>query len=433
MNKTNRSQRGNARVNRPERTQVEMQFLSLDQWLDKEHRVRIVWDYVDSLDLSELYQSIQAVDGKVGRNAVDPAIVFALWLAATLEGISSARRLAELTTRDIPYMWLCGGVSVNYHLLSDFRVNHGELLERLMIDSIAVLMYHKLVTLDTLAQDGMRVRASAGTDTFRRQESLQEAHRQASEHLEKLKAQHEADPSGENRRQQAAQQRAARERKERIEQAQKELQKLQQSRQKLKRESDSCRVSTTDPEARRTKMGHGGFQPALNVQFVTDADTRLIVGVDVTSTPSDSGQMDPMRCRISENYGTVPSSYLIDGGFVTIDDITAAEQSGTQVYAPLPNEKKQLQSGHDPYAPKARDSEQMSAFRARMGTPEAKEVYKQRPSIAEFPNADCRNRGLHQFRVRGCVKAKAQTLWHVLAYNFLRMKHLNFLETIMAV
>jgi len=433
MNKTNRSQRGNARVNRPERTQVEMQFLSLDQWLDKEHRVRIVWDYVDSLDLSELYQSIQAVDGKVGRNAVDPAILFALWLAATLEGISSARRLAELTTRDIPYMWLCGGVSVNYHLLSDFRVNHGELLERLMIDSIAVLMHQKLVTLDTLAQDGMRVRASAGTDTFRREESLQQAHRQASEHLEKLKAEHEADPGGENRRKQAAQQRAARERKERIEQAQEELQKLQQSRQKLKRESESCRVSTTDPEARRTKMGHGGFQPALNVQFVTDADTRLIVGVDVTSTPSDSGQMDPMRCRVGENYGTVPSSYLIDGGYVTIDDITAAEQSGTQVYAPLPNEKKQLQSGNDPYAPKARDSEQMSAFRARMGTPEAKEVYKQRPSIAEFPNADCRNRGLHQFRVRGCVKAKAQTLWHVLAFNFLRMKHLNFLETIMSV
>lgn len=432
MSKSNRAQRGNARVNRPERSQVEMQFLSLDQWLDKGHRVRVVWQYVESLDLTELYARIQAVEGKTGRNAVDPAILFALWMTATLEGISSARRLAELTTRDIAYMWLCGGVSVNYHLLSDFRVDHGELLERLMVDSIAVLMHQKLVTLECVAQDGMRVRANAGSDTFRREESLADAHRRASEHLEDLKSRHEADPDGNDRRRRAAAERAARERKERIEQAQEELKALRESREKINRDNTNTRASTTDPEARRTKMGHGGFQPALNVQFVTDADTRLVVATNVVSPPSDMGQLDPMRERVKDAYGVNPRAYLVDGGFFNKDDITAAEVDGTGVYAPLPSEKKQLSAGKDPYARKPKDTDELARMRERMGTEQGKARYALRPSVAEFPNADCRNRGLHQFRVRGRVKAKAQTLWHVLAFNFLRLKNLGYLETVMA-
>lgn len=431
MSHSNNAQRGTARTNRPQRDQVEMQFFALDQLLEPDHRFRIVWDYVQSLDLSELYQSIESVEGKRGRNAVDPQILFALWMAATIEGISSARKLAELTTRDIRFMWICGGVSVNHHLLSDFRVDHGELLERLMIDSIAVLMHQKLVTLGSVAQDGMRVRANAGSDTFRREGSLAEAHKRASDHYEKLKSEHEADPGGGDRRQRAAQQRAARERKDRIERAQQELAELKASREKLGRDNEKTRASTTDPESRRTKMSDGGFRPAMNVQFVTDGETRLIVAADVTSTPSDSGQMEPMRRRVRDTYQTAPDAYLIDGGFVTISDITKAEAAGTKVYGPLPNEQKQLDAGKDPYARKARDTDEMAKFRSRMGTAEAKAIYQQRPSIAEFPNADCRNRGLHQFRVRGRVKAKAQTMWHVLVYNFFRLNHLGLLETVM--
>jgi transposase len=137
MSKSFKTQRGQARTQRPERTQVEMQFLSLDQWLDADHRARVVWQYVESLDLSELYTPIKATVGNVGRDPIDPQILFALWLFATLEGTTSARKIAELSTRDIPYMWICGGVSVNYHRISDFRTDHGDLLERILTDSIA--------------------------------------------------------------------------------------------------------------------------------------------------------------------------------------------------------------------------------------------------------------------------------------------------------
>ena len=431
MSKSTRAQRGQARTNRPQRDQVEMQFLSLDQWLDKDHRVRILWQYVQSLDLSELYQEIKAVDGKVGRNAIDPQILFALWLFATLEGISSARRLEELTKRDIPYMWICGGVSVNYHKLADFRVANGDLLEQLLVDSIGVLLHQNLISLETVVQDGMRVRANAGAASFRREQSLEEALQEAAEHVQQVKQRHQDDPSGENRRQQAAQERAARQRHERLKRAKEELEKVKSDRVKKRRSTEDVRSSRTDPEARRSKMANGGFSPALNVQFATDGGSRMIVAVDVLSQGSDMGQMAPMHDKVKTTYQKTPANYLVDGAYPTIADVTSLEAQGTEVYGPLYGEKKQLEAGQDPYARKARDTDSMAAFRARMGTEQAKCLYRQRPSIAEFPNADCRNRGLHQFRVRGLVKAKAQTMWHVLTFNFLRMLNLGYLEVVM--
>jgi transposase len=208
MNKSLAAQRGNARTKRPERSQVEMQFISLDQWLDANHRVRIVWQYVESLDLSDLYASIKATQDNVGRDPIDPQILFALWLFATLEGITSARRIDELTRRDIAYMWICGHVSVNYHVLSDFRAANGDLLNRILTDSIAVLLHQDLITLDTIAQDGMRVRASAGSSSFRTKDGLEKARQNAKEYVDELNKNPE-DPSANSRRQAAAQERAA--------------------------------------------------------------------------------------------------------------------------------------------------------------------------------------------------------------------------------
>ncbi len=180
------------------------------------------------------------------------------------------------------------------------------------------------------------------------------------------------------------------------------------------------------------KMGDGGFRPAFNVHLATDSDTRIIVATDVTNQGTDVGLMQPMHAKIQADYTVTPQRYLVDGGFAKMDDVTRLEQAGTAVHAPLPCEKKHLAAGKNPYAPKPRDTAEMGAFRERMGTADAKEVYQKRGSIAEFPNADCRNRGLTQFRVRGIIKTKAQTLWHVLTFNFLGFINLDFLETIMA-
>lgn len=428
MSTPERSDGGRARVQRPERMQIAWQPLALDQMVPGDHRVRVVWRYVESLDLSPLYARIRAVEGQAGRDAVDPRILLALWMFATIEGVSSARQLDRLCERDVAYLWICGGVGVNYHLLSDFRSAHGEFLDQLLTKTIATLLHQGLVTLETVAQDGVRVRANAGGSSFRREPTLRKCLEQARQQVERLNAEREqeADPNTSNTRREAARQRAAEEHEQRIEQALEELAQLQEQRERRKAGSgDEARASTTDPEARNMKMACGGYRPAYNVQLATAGDARLIVGVDVTNSGSDRGQMAPLYDQLRRRYGKIPKQYLVDCGFNTKEDMTQLEQSGTQVYAPPYQEDSTKARGLDPYARKRHDNDETFAARQRMGTEEGQAIYKQRPSIAEYPNAEFRNRGLQQFRVRGLAKVRVIALWHAVTFNLMRMMTLK--------
>lgn len=421
-----------ARVSRPERRQVEMRMLSLEQMLPADHRARLVWAFVASLDLSPFYAGIEVTREKAGRSAIAPEVLAALWLLATLDGINSARELDRRCGTDLPYLWICGGVSVNYHTLSDFRVAHGERLEGLLVDSVAAMVHQGLVPLETIAQDGMRVRASAGRSSFRRGPTLEELQRQAQEHVERLKKESESEgerQEGDARRKAAAQ-RAARERQERVDEALRQHKALSEQREKrVKGDGPKTRVSTTDPEARTMKMANGGFDPAYNVQFATDADARVILAVEVTNEGTDGRQLPPMVGAVSGHYGKIPDAALVDSAYATIDSVTEAERAGTAVVSSIPRAEVLAKNGKDPHAPQRRDTPEFAAFRRRMAEPRFQELYKTRPSVAEFPNADCRNRNLRQFRVRGLVKVKAVALWHALAFNFQRMIHLGALGT----
>ena len=410
---------------------MEWRPASLDQMIASDHRVRSVWAYVQGLDLSALYREIKAVEGHVGRDAVDPQILMALWLFATIEGIGSARQLARLCERDLAYLWICGGVGVNHHLLSDFRTAHGEFLDQLLTDTIGTLLHREIVTLETVAQDGMRVRANAGTSSFRRRPTLEAAREQAAEQVRKLREENDDEhhPGAGNARQKAARDRAARERLERVDQALQDLKELEQQKEaRQKGTANKARCSTTDPQARKMKMANGGFSPAYNVQFATDAKSRIIVSVDVSNNGSDGGQMAPRHEDIQDRYGSYPKNYLVDGGFSTKNDITLLEQRGTEVHAPILQEEFMRTRGNDPHARQPGDSDEMFTFRQRMATDEAKTRYKQRPSVAEFPNAECRNRGLQQFRVRGLAKVKTIALWHAITFNLMRMWTLGCLK-----
>src|SRR5688572_23844849 len=209
------------RVQRPERSQIEWRDAALDQMIPKDHRVRAVWAYVDSLDVKPLYRKFRAVEGVAGRDPVDPKILMALWMFAIIEGISSARHLARLCERDLAYMWICGGVGVNHNLLSEFRTDHGEFLNELLTDTIATLMHQNIVTLETVAQDGMRVRANAGSSSFRRKKTLEGCRQEAAEQVRKLQEENEDDSDNDasNARRRAAAERAAKERLQRVEEA----------------------------------------------------------------------------------------------------------------------------------------------------------------------------------------------------------------------
>jgi len=408
---------------------MKIEMRAIDQLLPADHTARLVWAFVEKLDLSEFYTGIKAVEGHVGRPPADPAILLSLWLLATIDGVGSARRLADLCGTHIAYEWLCGDVGVNHHLLSDFRSSHPERLEALLVQVLASLLHQGLITLDRVAQDGMRVRASAGGSSFRRKQRLEDHLREAQAQVDALKQQLEDDPGAADRRAKSAQERAARERLTRLEEALAQLPELAAKMERRKKgDGEKARCSTTDPDARRMKMADGGTRPAYNVQLATTDDTRLIVGWDVTNVGADGGLMRPMVDQLEAHFGQRPGEYLADGGFSTRGDIEALQSGGTTVYTPVKEEEKKRAKGIDPFAPRPGDSPIIAAWRERMGTAAARAIYDLRSGIAEFPNAVFRNRGLRQFLVRGLRKVKATTLWHVLSFNFTRLHSLGWLH-----
>jgi transposase len=402
------------RVRQANRTQVLLRALDLEGMLPEDHRARVVWAYVEGLDLTPLYQEIQAVEGEAGRPATDPKLLLALWLYATLEGVGSARALARLCEDHLAYQWLCGEVPMNHHTLSDFRTAHGAFLDTLLTRSVATLMAQGLVELHRVAQDGVRVRASAGAASFRRRQTLEGCLAEAEAQVQALRAEVDADPAAASRRQQAARERAARERAQRVAQALAHLPALEAKKKPA--EKPQARVSTTDPEARVMKMPDGGFRPAYNVQFATDTGSQVIVGVDATNVGSDQGQLAPMVAQVETRHEHPPGAMLVDGGFAKTEDIEAVSPR-TTVYAPVQTPKDPTR---DPHAPRPGDSPAVAAWRARMGTPEAQAIYKERAATAECVNAQARNRGLRQLLVRGLPKVRVIALWYALAHNLMR-------------
>jgi len=416
---------GSPRLLEPNRSQVELRASDLESLLPEDHRARLVWGYVVHQDLSLLVEAIKARGSTAGRAAIDPRIVFALWLYATLEGVGSGREVARLALEHDAYRWICGGVSVNYHAINDFRAGNDALMDELLTDNVAALAAAGAVGLERVAQDGMRVRADAGAASFRRQASLEEHLNQARELVQTIKTQTQSDPGQAKRQAQAAKLRAAQEREERIRAALAQLPEVAAAKKRNGAKTEDARASTTDADARVMKMGDGGFRPAFNVQFATDCEGQVIVGMDVVNAGSDMAQLEPMVQQVEQRVGQSPEQWLVDGGFPAHEQIDAVAGK-TEVYAPVPEPRpKKDERGNevpqDKHEPKADDSEAVAEWRARMASDEAKEIYKQRAATAECVNAQARNRGLLRMPVRGLSKVRSVVGLFVLAHNLMRI------------
>lgn len=304
-----------------------------------------MWGYVVLQDLSKLIEDIKARGSNAGRAAIDPRILFALWLYATLEGVGSGREVARLSQEHDAYRWICGGVSVNYHALNDFRAGNVALMDELLTDNVAALAAAGAISLERVAQDGMRVRANAGAASFHRQASLVEHLKEASELVQTLKTQAQSDPGLSKRHAQAAQLRAALERKERIKEALKQLPEVAAAKKRSGSKAEA-RASTTDPDARVMKMGDGGFRPAFNVQFATTCEEQVIVGMDVVNPGSDMARLAPMVEQVQRRLGQSPDQWLVDCGFPSHQQIDAVADK-TEVYAPVPEPKAKKDAKKD--------------------------------------------------------------------------------------
>jgi transposase len=412
---------GAPRLREPERDQIELRAVDIESLIGEAHPARVIWAYVTGLDLSDLENRIKARDDRPGHPAISPRLLLALWLVATSDGVGSARALERLCNSHDVYRWLCGGVSVNYHTLADFRVGCADLLDRLLAEHLAALAKAGLVDLDTLAQDGVRIRASAGAASFRRESTLDRHLSTAQTVVDELKREVDARSDASNQRIKAAKERAARERVEQVKAAQKALAEIKQHRQERNekrpngKKPKEPRASTTDAEGRVMKMADGGFRPAYNVQVASAAGEQIVAAVKVCNSGSDRGLMRPMLERVRSLTGRLPERYLADGGFCSGEDIEWAHSQGVEVYCP----PIQSKHGTDPYLPRRGDGAGVLAWRARMASEAGKMRYKPR-SICECIHARWRNWDLRQLTVRGIEKVRAVVLFYALANNILQ-------------
>jgi transposase len=420
------------------RSQLSWDLVDLEALLPADHRARLVWRFVETLELGPFYAAIGSREGFAGHPAADPKVLLALWLYATLEGVGSARELDRLVGRDVAYRWLAGGVPVNHHGLSDFRVGWSGELDRLLSESVAALASEGLVTLDEIAVDGTKVRSPASARSFTRGGRLERIERQAAERVARLKAEVAADPAAASRRRQAAQERAAREAEAKVARARDALDRLR--REKAARETTHPQeekqkaapsVSLTDPQARRMRFADGAVRAGYNVQTAALPEAGLIIAVMTTDRRNDKGLGPPLVDAVASRYGRAPRRALFDEGYASRADIAALAEhplGPVTVYAPPPGEKPEVALHPGGQASRrykrTREPQAVKDWRARMQTPHGQAVFRRRKLIERI-HAHYKNRGLDRLTVRGLVKTQAVVLWHALANNLMATHRLR--------
>ncbi len=475
---------GEPRLQAVNRQQMVWRTVDVERLIEEDHPARAIWELVGRLDLSSFRQAIGAVEGVAGRPALDPQLLISLWIYAYSDGVSSAREIARLCEYHPAYQWLTGLEPVNYHSLSDFRVGHQTALDELFVQVLGLLSAEGLVSLQRVMHDGTKVKACAGADTFRREEKIRAHLELARQQVEQM-----GDPRNEELSQRVvkARQRAFREKQQRLKLAEKELKKLRTTKSSAEAKQEA-RVSETDPEARIMKQSDGGFAPSYNVQISTEAGHKIIVGLGVSQSSSDQGELGPAVDKVEENLGRPPAQAVVDGGFTSRETILDMNQRGVDLIGSLGDGRGQSagqmeRRGVDPafrpeaftYHPesdtytcpagkvlthqgkakrpgvmlhqyraataecaacpfqgqccphnttagrmvvRAEEAPAVAAFRVKMETEEAKQIYRQRGAVAEFPNAWIKAKiGLRQFCLRGLLKVTMEALWACLTYN----------------
>jgi transposase len=472
------------------RSQLILRTVDVERLIDDDHSARSIWELVGRLDLSLYYAEIAAVEGRAGREHTAPQLMISLWLYAYSRGMSSARELARQCDYEPGLQWLCGLQPVSYRTLSGFRSDYQMALDGLFVQVLGMLSAEGLITLERVTLDGTKIKANASGNTFRRKEKLEAHLALAQEQVQKMNAQAAEEDKRANR-QIAAQRRAARQRKSRLESALREVERLQRTR-KHDRDEFVARASSTDPQAHVMRNGEGGTVPSYNVQLLTDTTHGLVVNVEATTDAIDYRQLEPALDRCQTTLGSLPKQIVADGDYTNHASVKAAETAEVNFYgswqeawkpverdAPgrgpafmasafsydaerdiylcpagerlthhaIYNDKngvrrhvyKQPRSAcrtcayRDQCASKKpaagwrrsitriEEPSATTAFKAKMKTEEAKQIYKQRSQIAEFPHAWIKERcGLRQFRCRGRWKASMEATWACLSYNITR-------------
>jgi transposase len=404
------------RTREPVREQGAFLFEIPEDALPPDHPARVLWRIVETLDLRRFLEGAKAVEGHQGRSRMSPRMLLALWLYAISEGIGSAREIERRIQSDAAFRWIVGEATVGRTTLAAFRVDHGLALDRLLTDILGSLLHKGLLSLRLVAQDGTRVRASASPPSFRREKSLEQCLEQARLHVKAVLA--SADDPEVSALVQSVREAAARDYERRVEEAIAVVQELTGRQENSdKKRGREPRASTTDPQARVMKMPDGGFRPGYNIQLATAGSPlggpRTVVGVRVTNAGHDMGSLAPMLDDIKARTGMLPEVMLADANHADHASIRAADERGVEALIPVPEE-------HRPAGKRAHTDPAITAWRTRMETPEAKQLFRARASLCELENAHFKSRlGLGHLLVRSLNKVTCVALLTAIAANIL--------------
>lgn len=312
------------------RNQHVLRPIDIERLVDEEHPVRAVWEFVGRLDLSSFYSDIEAYEGDAGRSAWDPRLLISIWVYAYSRGIGSAREIERRCEYDPTFQWLTGMEVVNHHTLSDFRIQKKDRLDELFRQTLALLSSDGLISLERVMHDGTKIKAAASDKTFRREERIKEFLKLSEEQIKAM-----GDPrSDENPRKGKAAERAARERKEKLELALKELEKLRLSKSDEKSKKDA-RISVTDPEARVMKQSNGGFAPSYNAQISTESSNGIVICASLTQSGTDTHELLPAIEKIKKDLGASPKQMVVDGGFTHSESIKSLAEKSVDLIGSL--------------------------------------------------------------------------------------------------
>jgi transposase len=413
----------------PCRNQIEMQLKCLDDLLPPEHKARAVWEFVDKIDLTSCYGEILSYKNEAGRSTTSPKVLLCLWIYSILDGNISARKIEELCCYHDAYKWIVGGTPVNRTMISEFRSENPEKFEDLLTSCLAVMLQGNVISDQDFAQDGTRVKASAGFNSFHRDETLEALKKEMSVRIKELETESSKNPNTYDLRSKAALEREAKKRSKNIDQA---LENLKENNKKKSEagkktgqhptedELKDTRASVTDPEARKMKMGDGGYRLAFNVQFATGMKSRVIFGTEVVNTldPGTSpGMMKKVHLTLKHLNMMEPKTWNADSAYSAKADIEAAAMlfPNCRYFSPA-----KLKKGIDPKKVQKSDSEAVIKWRETLETDEMKESYGQRCSTAEFSNAQTKNQGMGEFLVRGFRKIRGMVNLHAISHNITR-------------
>lgn len=472
-----------------DRDQQVWMAVDVETMITADHKARAIWELAGRMDLSRFAERVKTVRGEAGRAAWEPQLMVSLWVYAYSEGISSAREIERLMEYEPGFQWLSGLKVVNHHTLSDFRVEHKAALDELFVELLGMLEKEGLLSLEQVMHDGTKIQAKASGDTFRREKTVREHLERAREVVESMGDPRQEGP--ESKRREAAQKRARREREAKLEEALRELEKIREQKKK-EADKEEARVSITEPEARVMKGADQGYHPDYNLQISTDADNKIIVGMELNQCASDSPALLGAMEQVEQNVGAKPQQAVVDEGYtLSRENIVGMADKGIELIGPVADKARQSAAamkaaGIDPgFGPAAfakdeesntlrcpggnlleyvrqshkRDSEYLQyhacgsdclacqyqaqccpksaaqgrtvsillekpeviAFQQRMEQPEAKQIYKRRGEVAEFPNAWIKDKlGVRKFRVFGLAKAATEAKWACLTYNVMQ-------------